>query len=117
MDALVDTPRDIRARLCLRAGYIAMRRIGDRFDVPYNRDATFPEGPIGIQREAFDAAYEMLEREGVPLKKDRDQAWQDFAGWRVNYDAVLGALAELIMAPQAPWSIDLMPQEPELPRR
>jgi hypothetical protein len=23
------------------------------------------------------------------LKADRDKAWQDFAGWRVNYDAVL----------------------------
>jgi len=40
------------------------------------------------------------------LKADRDQAWLDFAGWRVNYDTVLLALAELTMAPYAPWSSD-----------
>ena len=27
-----------------------------------------------------------LEAAGVPLKADRDQAWRDWAGWRVNYD-------------------------------
>ena len=43
---------------------------------------------------------------GVPLKDDRDRTWQDFAGWRVNYDVVLLALAGLTMAPPAPWSSD-----------
>ena len=43
---------------------------------------------------------------GVPLKPDRDQAWRDFAGWRVNYDVALVALARLTMAPMAPWSSD-----------
>ena len=33
----------------------------------------------------------------------RDQAWRDYAGWRVNYDQVLLALAELTMASEAPW--------------
>jgi hypothetical protein len=39
---------------------------------------------------------------GVPLKADLEQAWRDFAGWRVNYDRVLLALAALTMAPHAP---------------
>ncbi|HXX77014.1 MAG TPA: hypothetical protein VEI53_00860, partial [Ktedonobacteraceae bacterium] len=43
---------------------------------------------------------------GVPLKADREQAWRDFAGWRVNYDTVLLALAELMIAPPARWSSD-----------
>ena len=42
----------------------------------------------------------------MPLKADRDQAWRDFAGWRVNYDSVLVPLAGLVMAPYAPWSSD-----------
>ena len=33
---------------------------------------------------------------------DRDQAWRDFNGWRVNYDAPLRGLERLTMAP-APW--------------
>jgi hypothetical protein len=45
----------------------------------------------------------------VKLKRDRDQAWRDFNGWRVNYDTVLLALAAITMAPPAPWSSDRMP--------
>jgi hypothetical protein len=44
-----------------------------------------------------------LKAAGVRLKGDREQAWRDFAGWRVNYDQVLLALARLTMAPDAPW--------------
>jgi hypothetical protein len=44
--------------------------------------------------------------DGVPLKADLEQAWRDFAGWRVNYDRVLLPLAALTMAPYAPWSSD-----------
>ena len=38
-------------------------------------------------------------RPGCRSKADRDQAWRDFAGWRVNYDTVLIALCALVMAP------------------
>ncbi|MBI1880640.1 MAG: hypothetical protein HYR94_20890, partial [Chloroflexi bacterium] len=59
-----------------------------------------------ISRDEFDAAYDQLTQQGVPLKSDRDEAWRNFVGWRVNYDAVLLALAGLTMAPYAPWSSD-----------
>ncbi len=56
---------------------------------------------------------------GVRLKPDRDQAWHDFRGWRVNYDKVLLSLASLTMAPYAPWSSDrsLVPVRQPLIRR
>jgi hypothetical protein len=38
----------------------------------------------------------------VPLVDDRDGAWRDFNGWRVNYDAPLRALERITMAP-TPW--------------
>jgi hypothetical protein len=43
---------------------------------------------------------------GVRIKDDRDQAWRDFAGWRVNYDVALLALCGLVMAPAGQWSSD-----------
>ena len=43
---------------------------------------------------------------GVPLKADRDQAWVDFCGWRVNYDEPLLGLCALVEPPPAPWSSD-----------
>jgi hypothetical protein len=50
--------------------------------------------------------YDQLAAQGVPLKPDREQAWHDFRGWRVNYDLALLGLARLTMAPYAPWSSD-----------
>ena len=40
------------------------------------------------------------------LKSDRDECWRNFAGWRVNYDTPLVALAGLTDAPAVPWSSD-----------
>lgn len=59
-----------------------------------------------ITRVEFDAAYDRLAQQGIPLKPNRDQCWLDFAGWRVNYDDVLLGLADVTMAPPAPWSSD-----------
>jgi hypothetical protein len=101
----VDTPTDFQADLCIRAGYLALRHIADFFSVPYNDDPQKGD-PISVTRQEFDAACELLSAQGVPLKPDRQQAWEDFAGWRVNYDTVLIALAGLTMAPEAPWSSD-----------
>lgn len=102
----LDRPRDPEAELCVRAGYLALRQIADFFSITYEPDARYPRNPISVTREEFDALCDELEAVGIALKPDRDQAWQDFAGWRVNYDTVLLALAGLLMAPPAPWSSD-----------
>lgn len=103
--SVLDVPRAPQAELCVRAGYIALRRIADFFRIPYDPSPE-PTDPISITRDEFDEACARMERYGVPLKADRDQAWRDFAGWRVNYDAVLLALCSLTMAAPAPWSSD-----------
>lgn len=98
-------PPSPQAGLCIRSGYLALREIADFFDIDY--DAAPAAGdPISIDRSEFDAACEQLAGAGVPVRPDRDRAWRDFAGWRVNYDSVLIALAALTMAPYAPWSSD-----------
>jgi len=101
----LDLPRDARCDLCIRAGFLALRYISSFFEVEYNPNPQ-PGDPISVTREEFDAAYDRLVAQGVPVKPDRDAAWRGFAGWRVNYDTVLLALAALTMAPEAPWSSD-----------
>jgi hypothetical protein len=101
----VDVPRDPQVDLCIRAGYIALRRICDFFGVPYN-PVPKPDDPISIRRDEYDEVCHQLTAAGVPMKPDREQAWRDFVGWRVNYDTGLLALAALTMAPYAPWSSD-----------
>jgi hypothetical protein len=101
----LDLPRSPRAELCIRSGFLALRRIGTYFQLPM---PALPQhgDPVSIHRSEFDEVYDELARAGVPLKADRDLAWDDFAGWRVNYDAPLLGLAALTMAPYAMWSSD-----------
>ncbi len=101
----LDIPHDAHIDLCIRSGYLALRSIVDFFDIPYNHNPQ-PDDPISISREEFEAVCQELAATGIPLKADKEQAWRDFAGWRVNYDRVLLLLAGLTMAPSAPWSGD-----------
>lgn len=96
---------DPDAQLCVRSGYVALRRIADYFDVPYDPDPQAGD-PISVTREEYDSVYDRLAAAGLDLNPDREQAWLDFAGWRVNYDVVLITLCDLVMAPYAPWSSD-----------
>lgn len=109
----LDRARDPQAELCIRAGYLCLQRVAHVFGVPYNPEPA-PVDPISVRREEFDEVYEALAREGIRLKPDRDQAWRDFAGWRVNYDSVLVALAVLTCAPPAPWSSDRVRLTPSM---
>ena len=104
----LEVPYTPTAALCIRAGFLSLRRISDYFDIPYPPDPHFPEVPISITRDEFEQVLDHLKDAGLPLKADRDQAWQHFAGWRVNYDHALLALCSLVMAPPAFWSSDRM---------
>ena len=102
----IDVPYTPTAALCIRAGFLSFRSIAEYFDIPYPPDPHFPEIPISISRDEFESVLDQLAEAGLPLKTDREQAWLDFAGWRVNYDHTLLALCRLVMAPPAFWSSD-----------
>ena len=106
--AAVDLPRSPSAQLCLRAGFLSLREIGSFFRVPFDPDPA-PGDPISVTREEFDVAWEALAAAGVPLLADRDRAWQDWAGWRVNYDAALIGLCSVVQPPPCRWSSDRAP--------
>jgi hypothetical protein len=106
--AAVEHPKDPDAQLCIRAGSLALRRIADLFRVVYDSDPS-PDDPISISRSEWDAAMAEMELAGLALKADRDQAWADWRGWRVNYDTVLLNLARLVEAPPTPWVSDRSP--------
>ncbi len=110
----LDLPRDARRDVMLRTGFFALRRIADFFQIGYNPDPQ-PDDPISITRRDFDLLCVELRAMDLPLKDDLDQAWRDFAGWRVNYDQVLLSLCSLVMAPPAKWSSDRIPERLVLP--
>jgi hypothetical protein len=108
LSSAVDVPRSPPAELCIRSGYVALRNIAHFFRFGFDSDPS-PDDPISITRDEFDAACDQLAADGVPMRPDRDQAWRDFKGWRVNYDTVLLSLAGFLLAPYAPWVSDRSP--------
>ena len=106
----VDIPYEASAALCIRAGFLALRRVANYFDIPSPQDPHYPADPICVTRAEFDSVLAQLAAAGLPIKTDRDQAWKDFAGWRVNYDRALILLCGLVMAPEASWSSDRIPK-------
>ncbi|MET0145649.1 MAG: hypothetical protein ABW328_12815 [Ilumatobacteraceae bacterium] len=104
----IEHPPTARPDLLLRSGFLCLRRIAAFFGFPFDPDPA-PTDPISVTRDEFDALCDELQSAGVPLRPDRDQAWRDFAGWRVNYDRVLLTLASMVEAPPAPWSSDRAP--------
>lgn len=104
-NAVLDIPREPQADLMIRSGFLALRKIADYFGFHYDPDPK-PTDPISITKEEFLAVIAELRAANVPLKADLEQAWRDYAGWRVNYDSVLLDLARLTMAPYAQWISD-----------
>jgi hypothetical protein len=98
-------PASPAGALCIRSGYLALRQFAEFFRIPFDPDPA-PDAPISIARSEFDEVYERLGAAGARVRPNRERAWRDFAGWRVNYDQVLIALAGVVMAPYAPWSSD-----------
>ena len=101
-NAAVDVTPSPTAGLCLRAGWLNLRRLADYFRIPYPVDLD-RSTPITISREEFDLVLARLERSGVPLIANRDAAWNDFVGWRVNYDAIIEAFYDRFTCPRSDW--------------
>lgn len=101
----VDTPFESRAAFCIRSGFFALRQIAAYFDIEFDPEPQKGD-PISISRYEFEEVCDKLAAQGVPIRTDRDDAWENFSGWRVNYDTPLLKLAQLTMAPYAPWISD-----------
>lgn len=101
----VDLPFDPEAGLCVRGGFFALQSLAAVFDIPFDPHATWAD-PISVSKDEFLEALDQLAAAGVPVRADREDAWIQFKGWRVNYDGPLVGLAGFVMAPYAPWSSD-----------
>ncbi len=101
--ALAPATASSQSRLCLRMGFTALNRIAKVLGWKVDPDPN-PEGPIDLTFEEFEEAVAMLDHVGFPMERTAQQAWPDFRGWRVNYEAVAYRLCDHLTAPPAPWS-------------
>jgi hypothetical protein len=93
----------IEARLVIRMGFTCLRNIAEVLRVPYDPDP-FPDDPIQLTYEEFLGGVHRLQKAEFPMERSPEEAWEHFRGWRVNYEAVAYALADLVVAPPGPWS-------------
>jgi hypothetical protein len=112
-----DREPKVAARRCLRMGFTALRQIAATMRFPVDEDPD-PDEPISVTYEEFAAAVEMLRSLNYPVQVSTEEAWPNFRGWRVNYEAVAYALAYAVDAPPALWSgARRWPSEPISPMR
>ncbi|MEA2498311.1 MAG: hypothetical protein QOH26_716, partial [Actinomycetota bacterium] len=93
----------IEARLAIRMGFTCLRNVAEVLRVPYDPDP-FPDDPIELTFEEFHGGVHRLESVGFPMERTPEEAWTHFKGWRINYEQVAYALADLVIAPPGPWS-------------
>ena len=93
----------VQARLCLRMGFICLRRLSRAVGVPVDEDPR-PDGPLDLTEAEFREGYDRLLGVGFPVEVGAGEAWRHFRGWRVNYEAAVHALARELDATPARWS-------------
>ena len=110
----------IQARLCLRGGFTCLGNIALR-----HRDFAHPARCRPKRRDLalarrFRRSRRCLREVDFPIERPLEDAWVDFSGWRVNYEAAAYVLAWATEAPPALWSgprrHDIEPIAPLRPR-
>lgn len=99
------TAPTVKARLCLRAGFICFQDVARAMGLKIP-DEPDPQAGISITYEEFLEAIERMRFVDFPIEREGelDEAWQDFVGWRVNYEPAAFAIAHAIDAVPALWS-------------
>ncbi|MDQ1430785.1 MAG: hypothetical protein QOF40_1387 [Actinomycetota bacterium] len=92
-----------QARLSLRMGYTALRRISAALAWSFDADP-MPDAPVQLTFEEFAAAVKLIREAGFTTEVDAETAWPHFRGWRVNYEDLAYRWANRVLAPPAPWS-------------
>jgi len=93
----------IQARLCLRGGFTCLGNVARAIGIPVPLDADPGDG-ISLSYDDFAEAIDRLRSVDYPIERPLADAWTDFSGWRVNYEAAAYALAWTTEAPPALWS-------------
>jgi hypothetical protein len=101
--ALCPATAPSNARLSLRMGYTALRRVSEAIGWEYDPDP-LPDAALQLTEEEFTAAVRLVTDTGFPIERSPEAAWPHFRGWRVNYEDLAYRWADRVMAPPAPWS-------------
>jgi hypothetical protein len=97
------TAPTIQARLALRMGFTALRSIADTVGLDVDHDPD-PDHPLQLSYDEYLEGVARIASTTFAMDRTPEQAWPDFRGWRVNYEAVAYALADRLDAVPGPWT-------------
>lgn len=93
----------VEARLALRMGFTALRSIAESLGVTVDHDPD-PDADLQLSYSDYLQGINRIASTTFTMDRTPEQAWPDFRGWRVNYEAVAYALAARLDAVPAPWT-------------
>jgi hypothetical protein len=93
----------VPARLCLRSGFLCFRDIARAMGIELP-DEPDPAAGISVTFEEYLHGIAQMLFVDFPMERDPAEAWQDFVGWRVNYEQAAYAVAAALDVVPALWS-------------
>ncbi|WBA41489.1 hypothetical protein [Hymenobacter canadensis] len=104
MFSSLEGPHNQQAELTFKAGCVSINRIFRFFneDIHTKPSELLPDNePLeNPHRAEFDEAYARLAEGGLPLRRNRDEAWQHYHELRSRYTTALEFLGRITMAPE-----------------
>jgi hypothetical protein len=93
----------IQARLCLRMGFTTLRSIARSVGYEVDEDPD-PDNDLSLTYAEYLDGVARIASTTFAMERTPEQAWPDFRGWRVNYEAIAYALADRLDAVPGPWT-------------
>ena len=93
-------------------GFSALRSLANTISIPVEHD---PDPDSDLQLSYADyadyvAGLQRIASTTFVMDRSPEQAWPDFRGWRINYEAIAYALADRFDAVPAPWTGQATPE-------
>src|SRR5215472_14077450 len=93
----------VPARLCLRSGFQCLSEIAGAMGIDLPDEAD-PSAGISLTYEEYLHGIAQMLYVDFPKEREPAEAWQDFVGWRVNYEQAAYAVAAALDVVPAMWS-------------
>ncbi len=104
----------VEARLALRMGFTALRSIAETVGLAVDHDPD-PDGELALSYDDYLLGIERIASTSFQMDRTPGQAWPDFRGWRINYEAVAYALADRLDSVPGPWTGPRRSGDPTVP--
>ena len=99
------------ARMCLRMGFTALRRIAQSLHWKFDADPSRRADPAHLRGVRLRGPARARDRLSGRADRPR-RPGRNFRGWRVNYESLAYRMADRVVAPRAPWSGRAAPPSP-----